>query len=71
MKDAIYNYIKDYYYNNSNINQIFKDHLLKKLIKGHIVYNEMLNIIEMKNKEIDDLRRKLKKFKSSNIIDID
>jgi hypothetical protein len=56
LKDAINNYIKDYY-----INNYINDNLLKKLIKGHVVYNEMLNIIDKKNKEIDELKKQLNK----------
>ena len=46
----------DYYV---NINNIFRDRQLKKLIKGQIVYDEMLILIENKNKEIEELKRKL------------
>ena len=61
LKDAINNYIKDYYINNLSFNNLFNDNLLKKLIKGHVVYNEMLNIIDRKNKEIDELKKQLNK----------
>jgi hypothetical protein len=61
LKDAINNYIKDYYINNYINDNLFKDNLLKKLIKGHVVYNEMLNLIDRKNKEIDELKKQLNK----------
>jgi hypothetical protein len=61
LKDAINNYIKDYYINNYINDNLLKDNLLKKLIKGHVVYNEMLNIIDKKNKEIDELKKQLNK----------
>jgi hypothetical protein len=61
LKDAINNYIKDYYINNYINDNLFKDNLLKKLIKGHFVYNEMLNLIDRKNKEIDELKKQLNK----------
>ena len=43
-----------------NINNIFRDRQLKKLIKGQIVYDEMLILIENKNKEIEELKMRLK-----------
>ena len=61
LKDAINNYIKDYYINNYINDNLFNDNLLKKLIKGHVVYNEMLNLIDRKNKEIDELKKQLNK----------
>jgi hypothetical protein len=61
LKDAINNYIKDYYINNYINDNLFKDNLLKKLIKGYVVYNEMLNLIDRKNKEIDELKKQLNK----------
>lgn len=61
LKDAINNYIKDYYIDNLSFNNLFKDNLLKKLIKGDVVYTEMLNIIDRKNKEIDELKKQLNK----------
>ena len=61
LKDAINNYIKDYYMNNYINDNLFNDNLLKKLIKGHIIYTEMLNLIDRKNKEIDELKKQLNK----------
>jgi hypothetical protein len=60
LKNTIKSYINDNYNNNYiNINNIFRDKHLKKLIKGQIVYDEMLILIEKKNKEIEELKRKL------------
>ena len=60
-KNNIKNYISNNYnLNDININTIFRDKQLKKLIKGQIVYDEMLNLIESKNKEIEELKNKLK-----------
>jgi hypothetical protein len=60
LKTTIKSYISSNYNDNYiNINNIFRDRQLKKLIKGQIVYDEMLKLIEKKNKEIEDLKRKL------------
>lgn len=60
LKNTIKNYINNNYNDNYiNINNIFRDRQLKKLIKGQIVYDEMLNLIEKKNKEIEELKQKL------------
>ena len=60
LKNTIKNYINNNYNDNYiNINNIFRDRQLKKLIKGQIVYDEMLNLIEKKNKEIEELKKKL------------
>ena len=60
LKNTIKSYINDNYNNNYiNINNIFRDKHLKKLIKGQIVYDEMLILIEKKNKEIEELKKKL------------
>jgi len=60
LKNSIKTYINDNYNNNYiNINNIFRDKHLKKLIKGQIVYDEMLILIEKKNKEIEELKKKL------------
>ena len=64
LNTSINNYIKNIYSNNNNINYIFGDRHLKKLIKGEIVYNEMLNLIEKKNNEIDDLKQRLAYYES-------
>ena len=64
LNTSINNYIKDYYSNNNNLNYIFGDRQLKKLIKNEIVYNEMLNLIEKKNNEIANLKRKLAYYES-------
>jgi|LakMenEpi03Aug12_release.lakeMendotaPanAssembly.Ray.scaffolds.fasta_scaffold1840383_1 hypothetical protein len=64
LNTSINNYIKDYYSNNNNLNYIFGDRQLKKLIKDKIVYNEMLNLIEKKNNEIANLKRKLAYYES-------
>jgi hypothetical protein len=68
LKNNIKNYINNNY-NDSyiNINNIFNDRHLKKLIKGQIVYDEMLNLINKKNKEIEELKQKLEM--KSKIID--
>ena len=65
LKDAINNYIKEYYYKNTNFNNLVKDNLLKKLVKGHVVYNEMINIIDRKNKEIYELKKQLIQLKKT------
>jgi len=62
--DFLKNNIKNYINNNYNdtyinINNIFTDKKLKKLIKGQIVYDEMLILIDKKNKEIEELKKKL------------
>ena len=60
LKNSIKSYISNNYNDNYiNINNIFRDRQLKKLIKGQIVYDEMLKLIEKKNKEIEELKRKL------------
>lgn len=60
LKTTIKNYINNNYNDNIvNINNIFRDEQLKKLIKSQIVYDEMLNIIDKKNKEIEELKKKL------------
>jgi hypothetical protein len=60
LKTTIKSYINNNYNDNYiNINNIFRDRQLKKLIKGQIVYDEMLNLIEKKNEEIAELKRKL------------
>ena len=60
LKNNIKSYINSNYNNNYiNINNIFRDRQLKKLIKGQIVYDEMLNLIEKKNKEIEELKLRL------------
>jgi len=60
LKITIKSYINNNYNDNYiNINNIFRDRQLKKLIKGQIVYDEMLNLIEKKNEEIAELKRKL------------
>uniref|UniRef100_A0A6C0EQX0 Uncharacterized protein n=1 Tax=viral metagenome TaxID=1070528 RepID=A0A6C0EQX0_9ZZZZ len=60
LKTTIKSYISSNYNDNYiNINNIFRDRQLKKLIKGQTVYDEMLKLIEKKNKEIEDLKRKL------------
>ena len=60
LKNTIKSYI-NYNYNDNyiNINNIFRDRQLKKLIKSQIIYDEMLNLIEKKNKEIEELKKKL------------
>ena len=60
LKNSIKSYISNNYNDNYiNINNIFRDRQLKKLIKVQIVYDEMLKLIEKKNKEIEELKRKL------------
>jgi len=60
LKNNIKSYININYNDNYiNINNIFRDRQLKKLIKGQIVYDEMLNLIEKKNKEIEELKFRL------------
>jgi hypothetical protein len=60
LKNNIKSYININYNDNYiNINNIFRDRQLKKLIKGQIVYDEMLNLIEKKNKEIEELKLRL------------
>jgi hypothetical protein len=60
LKNNIKNYISNNYNDNYiNINNIFRDRQLKKLIKGQIVYDEMLILINKKNKEIEELKKKL------------
>jgi hypothetical protein len=60
LKNNIKNYINNNYNDNYiNINNIFTDKKLKKLIKGQIVYDEMLILIDKKNKEIEELKKKL------------
>jgi hypothetical protein len=64
LKTTIKSYISSNYNDNDNyinINNIFRDRQLKKLIKGQIVYDEMLKLIEKKNKEIEELKRKLER----------
>jgi hypothetical protein len=61
LKNNIKYYINLYYYNNININNIFRDKYIKKLIKNQIIYDEMLILIEKKNKEIEELKMKLQK----------
>ena len=61
LKNTIKSYINSNYNDNYvNINNIFRDRQLKKLIKGQIVYDEMLILIENKNKEIEELKMRLK-----------
>ena len=55
LKNTINNYIGFHYYN--TVNNLFKDKYLKKLIKNQIIYDEMLKLIEKKNKEIEELKR--------------
>jgi hypothetical protein len=55
LKNTINNYIGFHYYN--TITNLFKDKYLKKLIKNQIIYDEMLKLIENKNKEIEELKR--------------
>lgn len=64
LKSSINNYIYDYYDNYTNFNLLFKDKILKKLIKGHIVYNEFEILIENKNKEIYELKQRLVFYES-------
>lgn len=60
LKNNIKTYITNNYNDNYiNINNIFRDRQLKKLIKGQIVYDEMLILIDKKNKEIEELKKKL------------
>jgi len=60
LKNNIKSYISNNYNDNYiNINNIFRDRQLKKLIKGQIVYDEMLILINKKNKEIEELKKKL------------
>ena len=60
LKNNIKSYISNNYNDNYiNINNIFIDRQLKKLIKGQIVYDEMLILINKKNKEIEELKKKL------------
>lgn len=60
LKNNIKGYISNNYNDNYiNINNIFRDRQLKKLIKGQIVYDEMLILINKKNKEIEELKKKL------------
>jgi hypothetical protein len=61
---SIDNYIYKNTSHNSLINTLFKDKYLKKLIKNHTIYNEMLNLIEKKNKEINDLKRIIDLYKN-------
>lgn len=60
LKTTIKNYISINYNDNIvNINNIFRDKQLKKLIKSQIVYDEMLILIDKKNKEIEELKKQL------------
>ena len=59
LKNSIKNYINDNDNNHIDINNMFRDKHLKKLIKGQIVYDEMLILIEKKNKEIEELKKQL------------
>lgn len=65
LKNNIITYINNNYNDNIvNINNIFRDRQLKKLIKGQIVYDEMLILIDKKNKEIEELKKKLEIYES-------
>lgn len=65
LKTNIRNYINNNYNDNIvNINNIFRDRQLKKLIKGQIVYDEILILIDKKNKEIEELKKKLEIYES-------